>query len=160
MYIILYFYYNLFWKFYQFTLTCIKFCIFSILCIYFNFILFSHHHLSPVCLFHLHPSLPAIITPLSMSMSSLFFYFFAQPLHPPPELSACSLSISLSLTNTVIFRTADMCHFQSSRGNTGGKTIEKSTEVTMTGKWGRELGWVRGTRRLREPAAFHWMAWW
>ena len=57
----------------------------------------------PYTLFHLHsPAFPhpAVATLLSVSMSSLSsFSFVTQPLSPTasPELSACSLSMSLSL---------------------------------------------------------------
>lgn len=68
------------------------------------FILFFFYHHYPLCaIFHLYPCPPpAITTLLSMPMSSLSF-FLIYPVPPPassrplPALSACSLSVSLSL---------------------------------------------------------------
>lgn len=52
---------------------------------------------SSYTLFHFHPLPPTITTPLSLSES---FFFFARSLHSltphTPELSACSLSLSVS----------------------------------------------------------------
>ena len=64
---------------------------------------FYHYHLQPHTLFHLHPppshshNHPTVVCLWILSLSPSFLDQFLTPKIPTPELSACSLSGSLSL---------------------------------------------------------------